>query len=788
MYNSIDATLEKLNDRQRQAVQITEGPLLVVAGAGSGKTRMLTVRIAYLIEHCHVEPSQILAVTFTNKAAKEMKERVAGLVAGASGVTLTTFHSFCCMLLRRWSKYAGFEKGFTIYDESDSEKLMKNTLKELKYDPKLYTPKLVLEAISRAKNELLGPEEYFELCKGGGAGPQDIAIQKAYSAYQSALMKNQACDFDDLILKAYQILNNNPNLLEKLQNEYTYFLVDEYQDTNQAQYKLISMLSSKTRNLCVVGDEDQSIYSWRGATIRNIQNFAQDFIGAKIVKLEQNYRSKQNILTAASEIIKHNNSAHPKTLWSDRGDGELITYYNATDDRTEAEWIVKKINELTSTGDYSTGDVALLFRMNSLTRTVELELQKRGIPYEVTGGTKFFERREVKDILAYLHVIDNPADSISLERIINTPKRGIGNASIQKLYGDGTLTLWEGVVMAGGDKPDSKIGTFMQQMLSFMEEAPNMSVSNLCKKIINETDYFKYLKTDDPETAEDRKTNVESLVSDIRYQEMDNPELTLHDYLANVALHSAADEVDEKSEKVHLMTLHNAKGLEFPIVFIVAMEEDIFPHSRCKDSPEEIEEERRLAYVGFTRAKDLLFLTCASRRMMFGNPQLHLPSKFIGEFPSELRKNDTKYNFLSEHSKYGGTSSYSSGNSYQRRGAYGATGKTYQRQGAFGSAYGSGKTWGKSSEDSDSTPPSYTKYAKWSSEVKKETKTEKDDMEDGTMVNLKAGVQVYSSSFGYGTVVDVSGTSISDFRVTINFDKIGEKTLLLQYGRVKVIK
>ena len=309
MFNSINATLENLNDRQREAVQITEGPLLVVAGAGSGKTRMLTVRIAYLIECCHVDPSEILAVTFTNKAAKEMKERVAALVPGASAVTLTTFHAFCCMLLRRWSKYAGFEKGFTIYDESDSDKLMKNCLKELKYDTKTFPPKVCLEAISMAKNELVGPENYLE-SRSEGVGPADIAIQKVYTAYQSALEKNQAVDFDDLIFKAFYILNNNSELLERLQRNYKYFLVDEYQDTNQAQYRLIRMLSSKTRNLCVVGDEDQSIYSWRGATIRNIQEFANDFPGAKVVKLEQNYRSTQVILDAASEVISHNNSVH----------------------------------------------------------------------------------------------------------------------------------------------------------------------------------------------------------------------------------------------------------------------------------------------------------------------------------------------------------------------------------------------------------------------------------------------------------------------------------------------
>lgn len=763
MYNSIDATLERLNDRQREAVQITEGPLLVVAGAGSGKTRMLTVRIAYLIECCHVDPSEILAVTFTNKAAKEMKERVAGLVPDASGVTLTTFHSFCCMLLRRWSKYAGFEKGFTIYDESDSEKLMKNCLKELKFDTKTFPPKFCLEAISKAKNELIGPESYLENCNHG-VGPTDIAIQKAYESYQAALFKNQAVDFDDLIFKAFYMLNNNAELLNRLQNEYKYFLVDEYQDTNQAQYRLIRMLSSKTRNLCVVGDEDQSIYSWRGATIRNIQEFAKDFEGAKVVKLEQNYRSTQIILDAASDVISHNNSVHPKRLWTDKEGGELIKYYRAIDDREESNWIVSQIKKLMDSGR-SPGDIALLFRMNSLTRTTEQALQRERIPYEVTGGTKFFDRREVKDILAYLRVIDNPSDSISLERIINTPKRGIGAAAIDKLYEKGSKNLWDGVALEGSEKSNSKVGSFFKQMISFMEAASELKVHELCKHIIDEIEYFEYLKKDDPETYEDRKTNVESLVSDIRYQELDNPDLKLHDYLASVALHADADDVDEKSHKVHLMTFHNAKGLEFPVVFMVAMEEKIFPHSRSEDSPEELEEERRLAYVGITRAKELLYMTAASKRMMFGQFNSNLTSRFISEVPKELR-DDIKTGYASG----GMTSRYGSESS----------GKIY----SF-----SNKTspFGSRPKSSSGSPFTFSAQAKWSNSTKT-TETIKDDTEPGTMVNIKEGVTVIHNVFGHGKVMAVSGSSLDDFKVTINFERVGTKTLLLQYASVRVIK
>ena len=762
MINSINATLENLNDRQREAVQITEGPLLVVAGAGSGKTRMLTVRIAYLIECCNVDPSEILAVTFTNKAAKEMKERVAGLVSGASAVTLTTFHAFCCMLLRRWSKYAGFEKGFTIYDESDSDKLMKNCLKELKYDTKTFPPKYCLEAISRAKNELIGPENYLESCSHG-VGPTDIAVQKAYEAYQSALFKNQAVDFDDLIFKAFYMLNNNPELLERLQKDYKYFLVDEYQDTNQAQYRLIRLLSSKTRNLCVVGDEDQSIYSWRGATIRNIQEFANDFPGAKVVKLEQNYRSTQVILDAASDVISHNNSVHPKRLWTDKKGGELIKYYRATDDREESNWIVSQIKKLINEGR-NPGDIALLYRMNSLTRTTEQALQRERIPYEITGGTKFFDRREVKDILAYLRVIDNTADSISLERIINTPKRGIGAAAIDKLYEKGDKNLWDGVSKEAAEKPNSKTGSFYKQIIKFMEAASELKVHELCKYIIDEIDYFQYLQKDDPETRKKQKNNVESLVSDIRYQEMDNPDLKLHDYLSTVALHADADDVDEKSQKVHLMTFHNAKGLEFPVVFMVAMEEKIFPHSRSENTPEELEEERRLAYVGITRAKELLYLTAASKRMMFGQFNSNLTSRFISEIPKDLREDIQ--------------TGYASGGMSSRYGNEGFT-KTYQVP--------SRNSFGTRPKSSSGSPFTFSAQTKWVSSPKS-NETIKDDTEPGTMVNIKEGVSVIHNVFGHGKVMAVSGSSLDDFKMTINFERVGTKTLLLQYASVRVIK
>lgn len=752
--SSIDITVSLLNEAQQQAVRETEGPLLVVAGAGSGKTRMLTVRIAYLVEKCGVAPDSILAVTFTNKAAREMRERVLQLVPGTDRIMLTTFHSFCCLLLRRWHKYAGFADGFTIYDESDSEKLMKQVLKQRKLDPKKYSPRNMLNLISAAKNELVGPDEYQQFAGGSSVAAENI--QKIYRDYQEALQQNQAADFDDLIFKAHEMLSQHPELLAKLQQQYRYFLVDEYQDTNHAQYRLIALISAKTRNLCVVGDEDQSIYSWRGATIRNIRDFEKDFPGARVVKLEQNYRSTQIILDAAGEVIAQNKSAHPKRLWTTRSGGEPLVFQRARDDRDEAEWVVTKMAELQRQG-VAWSDFAVLFRMNSLSRSVEQVLQKYGLPYEMTGGTKFFDRREVKDILAYLRVIGNLKDGISLERIINTPRRGIGPGTIDKLSQGGVIPLWDGVAAEGGARPESKVGGFFALMLGFLEAAENMKVSQLCRKVIADIEYMQYLNEDDKETAQDRQNNVEALVSDIRYQEEDNPNLTLSEYLATAALHSDQDDIHEDQQKVHLMTLHNAKGLEFPVVFLMGLEEGIFPHHSSKESPEELEEERRLAYVGMTRAKERLFLTAAASRMMFGTWVQNPVSRFVGEVPPHLYGRQA----VSPRNSAG----------VGRAASAFIPGAVSSKVVARGPAFNQAST------------------AKWAPERK--IAKELDDStgtEAGTMINLRPGVKVNHDVFGHGTVMAVEGSSLADFRVTVGFEGRGRKTLLLQYANLQVIK
>lgn len=737
---SIDNAIQQLNQPQFEAVKKTEGPLLVVAGAGSGKTRMLTVRIAWLIDKCNVAPESILAVTFTNKAAREMRERVGNLVDSAHKVTLTTFHSFCCQLLRRWHKYAGFEKGFTIYDENDCQKLLKQTIKDCRVDNKKFSVSLVSEAISQAKNELIKPENYLE---NKETSSFNETLQKLYDRYQKTLDDNQAVDFDDLIFKAYYMLLDNSELLKKLQDRYKYFLVDEYQDTNYSQYKLIAMISSETGNLCVVGDEDQSIYSWRGATIRNIQDFEHDFDGAGVILLEQNYRSTQNILDAAGALIAKNLSAHPKKLWTKAGAGEALEFIRASDDRQEAQLVVQRIKQLIKTG-YNLCDFAILFRMNSLSRQIEQVLHAQQIDYALTGGTRFFERREVKDIIAYLRIIDNPRDTVSLQRIISVPRRGIGTTTLSRLQENNPeLSLWESIAAQGASTPNSKIGKFFRLMLDFMDAASHMKVSQLCKKIINDIDYEEYLIKDDQETAEDRINNIKALVSDIRYQEEDNDQLNLAEYLANVALYSAVDKMDSTADKIQLMTMHNAKGLEFPVVFIMGMEEGIFPHSSSGQSQQELEEERRLAYVGMTRACKKLCLTAAASRMIYGSWVRNPVSRFVTEVPSSLfNKKEARCTrpTISEISEA----------------------KAFARPSFLSANKPSRKQFDNNLKDYTGT-------------------------EAGTMLNLRSGVIVAHQIFGKGVVEKTLGDKIDDFRVCIRFESAGTKTLLLQYSSLKVI-
>ena len=624
---ALEKAIHGLNPRQREAVELTEGPVLVIAGAGSGKTRTLTVRIANLVLGLGVPAESILAVTFTNKAAREMRERLHALIPGdGQRLTVTTFHSFCCLLLRKWHKHAGFSDGFTIYDDDDQERLMKMVIKELKIDPKKFPPRFLLNLASQAKNDLLSPEEYKP------SGPDREMLTKAYALYQGKLREHQALDFDDLIMESYKLLTQKPELLRKVQQTYRYFLVDEYQDTNYAQYKLVALLSELNRNLCVVGDDDQSIYGWRGATIRNILEFEKDFPGARVVVLDQNYRSTQAILDAASSLVAKNRSCRNKKLWTDQKGGDLIRFLLAPDDREEAEMVVREIFRL-ERESFKPQDIAILFRMNSQSRSFEQALVKHRIPYEMTGGVKFFARREIKDILGYLRVLANPSDGISWKRIINTPGRGIGDATVQSLEAEGPLA--ESIASRAKEKPESKIAVFQALMNRLRVLLDEEGVFEAAKGIVRLTGYLEYLEKDDPDSAEERRENVESLLSDIRQQQEVRPELTLREYLEQTALHADVDDLDETKSAVHLLTMHNAKGLEFPVVFVVGMEEGIFPHRSSSIGSSEIEEERRLAYVGMTRAMKRLYLTAARRRMLFGTWQNNALSRFLGEIPRE---------------------------------------------------------------------------------------------------------------------------------------------------------
>jgi len=721
----VNSFLHNLNQRQCEAVEHVDGPLLVIAGAGSGKTRMLTTRIAYLVEKRAIEPEAILAVTFTNKAAGEMRERVRSLVPHAADrITLTTFHSFCSSLLRRWSKYIGFPDGFTIFDDEDSERLMKAVINEMGLDSKKFSPGLMQNLVSQAKNDLLTPDEFQP------PHPAKEKIRQVYAKYQEKLVENAAMDFDDLIFNTYKMLVQDADLLQKLQSRYRYFLVDEYQDTNFAQYKLVALLSSASRNICVVGDEDQAIYSWRGATIRNIMEFESDFKGAHIVCLDQNYRSTQIILDGAGAVIANNSGSRKKRLWTENSAGDPIVFFQTFDDREEANRIVDEIISLNER-NISRSEIAVLFRMNSQSRSLEQVLTQKKIPYEFTGGFKFYQRKEVKDILAYLRIIANNKDSVSLKRIINTPRRGIGEVTVGRLQENGSL--WQGLEIFSRENPSSKIADFYEMLKSFDDLAGTVDVFNLTKAIVERTDYLCYLNESEPDTFEERKGNVDSLLSDIKSQQEDNPGLTLKEFLERVALHSEMDEMDEKTEKVHLLTLHNAKGLEFPVVFMSGMEEGVFPHISSRDLPEELEEERRLAYVGMTRAMKRLYLSAAKRRMVFGNWTPHAVSRFVREIPPQIIK------------------------SREPSPVY-------------------------------STPVSHSKPSFGSKLIISDSpENRKGVSELGTMLNLKPGISVFHQVFGDGKVTATEGESLSDFRVTIFFRNVGKKTLLLQYANLRVI-
>ena len=634
---------DTLNREQKEAVMETEGPLLLLAGAGSGKTRCITHRIAYLIDECGVKPWNILAITFTNKAAGEMRERVDKLVGfGADQVWVSTFHSLCVRILRRHIDRLGFENGFTIYDADDQKTVMKGICKRLNIDTKTYKERALLGAISSAKDELISVREY-ELDAANDFGKAVYA--KAYREYQETLQKNNALDFDDLIVKTVELFKNCPEILDSYQERFQYIMVDEYQDTNTAQFELVKLLAQKYRNLCVVGDDDQSIYKFRGANIRNILDFEKYFPEAKVIKLEQNYRSTQSILDAANAVISNNEGRKDKALWTDRGAGNKIHFRSFDNAYEEAEFIAEDICKKVKKEGAAYKDCAVLYRTNAQARLLEERMIMEGVPYNVVGGTNFYARAEIKDILAYLKTVDNGRDEVAVRRILNVPKRGIGAATVEKLEDYAQMRdigLYDAMELADEimslGKTAAKIRPFVQLIRGFRKEALTLSVAELIQHIVEKIGYAEYLQDNYDEDGEDRLENVEELITKaVNYQEThEEPNLT--DFLAEVALVAEIDNVAEDDNRVLLMTLHSAKGLEFPNVYLAGMEDGLFPSymTIISDDHSDIEEERRLAYVGITRAMNDLTITYARMRMTRGETQYNPLSRFVREIPEDL--------------------------------------------------------------------------------------------------------------------------------------------------------
>lgn len=640
---------DTLNDKQKEAVFHTEGPLLILAGAGSGKTRVLTHRIAYLMEEKQVKPWNILAITFTNKAAGEMRERVDKLVGEAAGsVWVSTFHSACVRILRRNIGWIGFDTNFAIYDAEDQKTLMKNVCKQLQVDTKLYKERTLLSVISAAKDELVDPQE-FALQAQGNFRQETIA--RVYAEYQRQLKSSNALDFDDLIMKTVELFQANSDILDEYQERFRYIMVDEYQDTNTAQFKLVSLLAAKYRNLCVVGDDDQSIYKFRGANIQNILGFEKTFPDATVIKLEQNYRSTQNILNAANSVISHNERRKEKKLWTANGEGDKVRVRNFMTAFDEAEIIAGEIAAKVRKGEAQYGDFAILYRTNAQSRMFEEKFLLANIPYKIIGGVNFYARKEIKDLLAYLKTIDNAKDDIAVRRILNVPKRGIGATTISRVQEYAVanqISFYEALSeisrIPGGGRAAAKIESFVTLIRTLRTQEDYFGVQELLQEVIDRTGYVKELEAEDTEESRARIENIDELINKAASYEESAEEPSLEGFLSEVALVADIDSMDDGTGRVIMMTLHSAKGLEFPQVYLTGMEDGLFPSYMSVDSedPDALEEERRLCYVGITRAMQKLTLTSAKRRMTHGETHYNRPSRFLNELPEELLKKEKR--------------------------------------------------------------------------------------------------------------------------------------------------
>ena len=620
--------LTGMNEKQAEAVQTTEGPLLIMAGAGSGKTRVLTHRIAYLIDEKMINPWNILAITFTNKAAREMRERAMALNPATSETLIATFHSMCVRILRREADHIGYNRNFTIVDPGEQRTLMKRILKNLNLDPKKWNERAILGTISNAKNDLLDEVAYEH--QAGDMYTQIVA--KCYKAYQEELRRSEAMDFDDLIMMTLRLFDKNPDVLAYYQQRYQYIHVDEYQDTNHAQYQLVKLLASRFKNICVVGDADQSIYGWRGADMQNILDFEKDYPEAKVVLLEENYRSTKKILQAANEVIKNNRNRRPKKLWTQNDDGEQIVYYRANDERDEAVFVASTIDNIIREEGKNFKDFAVLYRTNAQSRTIEEALLKSNIPYTMVGGTKFYSRKEIRDVISYLNLIANPADNISFERVVNEPKRGVGPGTLEKIRN------------FAYEQNMSLLDASANIILNLRDQLDGLSITEAIEAVLDKSGYLDALSMQQTLESQARIENIEEFMSVTKNFDETNTDGTedetgidrLGRFLNDLALIADTDDGDMEAAEVTLMTLHAAKGLEFPVVFLIGMEEGVFPLSRASEEPDELEEERRLAYVGITRAEEILFLTNANTRTLFGKTSYNRPSRFLREISDDL--------------------------------------------------------------------------------------------------------------------------------------------------------
>lgn len=764
--------LDALNEPQRQAVMATDGPLLILAGAGSGKTRVLTHRTAYLIEECGVNPYNIMAITFTNKAAGEMRERIDQMVGyGSESIWVCTFHSTCVRILRRYIDRLGFGTNFTIYDSDDQKTLMKDICKRLEIDTKMYKEKMFLSAISSAKDELIDPIEFETRAAGDYVKRKQAQV---YREYQQALKQNNALDFDDLIMKTVELFKLDKEVLASYQDRFRYIMVDEYQDTNTAQFELIRLLALKYQNLCVVGDDDQSIYKFRGANIYNILNFEHHFPDATVIKLEQNYRSTQNILDAANAVIANNQGRKEKRLWTDNGAGDKITFEQLDTAAEEADFVARDIARRVRKGEYQYKDCAILYRTNAQSRLFEERFITANIPYKIFGGVNFYARKEVKDLLAYLKTIDNGQDDLAVRRIINIPKRGIGAASINKvaLYAqEQEISFYDALCVAeqvpGLGKAAAKIRPFVLFIQSMKAKAKLLSVTDLLQEVIETTGYVRELEAEGTDEAEARIENIDELISKaVDYAEGEEAP-TLNGFLENVALVADIDSFDENSDYVVLMTLHSAKGLEFPNVYLAGLEDGLFPSYMSitsDNSQAEIEEERRLAYVGITRAKKNLTITSARVRMVRGQTQYGKVSRFVREIPPELLSREIYEPKPKEESI--------------EQSAFQKARKAFRTVPSYGgSGYGKevGEGYGSTFHSSKATKLVYTKV-----------ENQRDFGSAGGTLSYQVGDRVRHIKFGDGEVMAiVSGGR--DYEVTVDFDKVGTKKMFASFAKLKKI-